>query len=187
MKVFNGIQASELIELIFNEFNLLWTGKYQPKRLVITKSVGNIDEYKVRELSEDSKKRTKRLKELNCTEEEYREKALPAQAQLALRMGRRGIPVQPGSRLEYVITTTGGVEGRSAEMIEDITYFLDHREVLRINYLEYIRLAINPFDEIFEKIFNMKKVVFNHYKLKLKKHYLLENLKTIFSPKIEFV
>ena len=70
----------------------------------MSKSVGAVEDYKIRDLPDDPKKRKKRLDDLSCTEKEYALRSLPAHVQLAEKMRRRGKRVDPGVRLEYVVT-----------------------------------------------------------------------------------
>ncbi len=133
------------IESIVDASLAMFQRKYVHSDFIITKSVNDISSYKQRDLPDDEKKKAKRLKDLKCTEDAYIEKCLPAHIQLAEKMRRRGIRVDVGSRLEYVITQDGD---RLSEKVEDIVYFNRHAAILRMDYLYYIKLLINPIDQI---------------------------------------
>lgn len=128
---------------------------------VITKGVKEIASYKVRDLPDDSKKRSKRLADLRCTETDYAEKTLPAHIQLVERMRRRGTRVDVGSRLEYVITAHGD---KLPDKVEDVEYFLRHRDVCRIDYLYYLKLLVNPLDQVLDVVQPHKHLVAQLYK-----------------------
>jgi DNA polymerase elongation subunit (family B) len=125
---------------------------------------------------------------------------LPAQVQLAEKMRERGHPVSAGSRLEYVVTTTGGHKAMQWEKVESYTYFNRHPESLQLDYYYYLHQLVNPIDQILNIIYGDKsqnndkyKYKFEHgfvmkqYKLRLQKVKILENIKTVFAPKIKFI
>lgn len=133
---------------------------------VITKSVGDVDGYKKRELPTDEKKRAKRLKDLGCTVDEYDSKCLPAHIQLCEKMRRRGVRVDVGSRMEYVITCNGD---KLCDKVEDIDYFIKHSAVISIDPLYYLKLLVNPIDEILNVTSPEKDVVAKLYKTHTRK------------------
>jgi len=75
---------------------------------------------------------------------------LPAQVQLAEKMRRRGLRVDPGSRIEYVVTTTGGPKAKQFEKLEDPDYQSKYANVVKIDYLYYVKNLINPLDQALE-------------------------------------
>lgn len=184
--VFYKADVEKVQEYILEKINDLFSMKFPTKDFITSKSVGNVTDYKVRPLPDDEKKRKKRLKDLNCTEEEYRIRALPAQVQLAERMKRRGIMVSAGSRIQYVITNSGEIDGNLSEKIEHIDYFLENSEILRLDYFYYLHNFINPLDEILEKIYNIKDFVKQQYKLRLTKGKLIQRIKALGTPEIRF-
>ena len=112
-------------------------------KFVITKAVGK--DYKIRPLPTDLKKCQKRLMDLDITPpkildidkmnqllaqegkeskkphwlSEYILRSKPAHVQLAEKMGRRGHPVEVGSRLEFVIVEHPNMKAKQYEKIED--------------------------------------------------------------------
>lgn len=187
MKVFYRAPADEVLQFIINGINTLFAGTYDYKNFVITKSVGEIEDYKVRELPEDPKKREKRLKDLGCTEQEYNIRALPAQVQLAEKMRRRGKIVDPGTRLEYVIVDSGKYDDKLFNKMEDIEYYVDHKEHLRLDYFYYLRLAINPFDQLLEVAYKIKEFVKDQHKTRLKSEDLKKRIWAMNAPILEFI
>ena len=170
------------------------------KDLVITKSVGETDinpnnkdvigDYKIKQLPDDPKKRQKRLKELGFvegqfTEQEFFEKTIPAQAQLAIRMKRRGMIVDAGTRLEYVILRSKS--DKMFDKIEDVEYYLQHKDILRLDYLYYLHLAIKPIDEILKTVFFREKFIESQYKLRCKKQEICNKISKINQTEIMFI
>lgn len=136
----------------------IYDNKLDYKDYVITKSVGDSDgsvdnetgrvgDYKVKELPRDPKERAKLLE--GRTEKEYYVSCMPAQVQLAERMKRRGVPVDAGSRIEYVVTKKPGVS-TLGQKIEDYDYFKRHAGVLSLDPKYYVEAMINPLDQIFK-------------------------------------
>jgi DNA polymerase elongation subunit (family B) len=74
---------------------------------------------------------------------------MPAQVQLAERMKRRGVPVDIGSRIEYVVTRKIGAS-TLGQKIEDYDYFMKHSDVLDLDPNYYVEAMINPLDQIFK-------------------------------------
>lgn len=162
------------------------------KDFVITKSVGEISEYKIRPLSDDPKKRKKRLKEMGIDdtrnphdiEEEYKLKSLPAQAQLFVKMKScRGENIGAGTRLEYVLTDIDNIKAKGFEKIEDIAYFTRYKNMLKIDKLYYIKALIQPLDELLE-IIGEKQFMKKFYKIIERKRLCIDNLKKYIRPKI---
>jgi DNA polymerase elongation subunit (family B) len=203
MKVFYREPIYDILNILIDNFNTLFTNTFNNKMFVITKSVGDIKDYKIRPLADDEKKKAKRLKDLNCTEEEYNERAMPAQVQLAEKMKRRGKPVSVGTRLEYIVSDTGNKKDKLFNQIEDYEYFKDHSSILTIDFLYYLKLGINPIDEVLKiglklnnsvdkekKIksgCNLEKFVETQRKYRINKYMMLKELNELFSPKIKFV
>jgi DNA polymerase elongation subunit (family B) len=187
MKVFYKESLDEVLLILLDNFNQLFGNTFDIKNFVVTKSIGSAEDYKIRPLPTDPKKLTKRLKDLNCTEEEYNMKALPAQMQLAEKMKRRGKPVSAGTRLEYVITDTGNKKDKLFNQIEDYEYFKDHTSVLNLDFLYYLKLASNPIDQVLSVAYNIEDFTLNQVKTRLKKYTMLKQLNSLFIPTVKFV
>lgn len=137
----------------------IYDNKLEYKDYVITKSVGDSDgcsvdnetgrvgDYKVKELPIDPRERAALLE--GRSEKEYYVSCMPAQVQLAERMKKRGVPVDAGSRIEYVVTRKPGVS-TLGQKIEDYDYFKRHASVLDLDPKYYVEAMINPLDQIFK-------------------------------------
>ncbi len=189
MDIFNRVPEKEVIESLVEKIMAICRGELPYKHFIITKRVGEISEYKIRPLSEDEDKKAKRLADLNCTEEDYKFKSLPAQAQLLLKMQSRGENVGAGTRLEYVVTTTGGHKARQFVKIEDATYFMKHTSILKIDFLYYIQNLSTQMDQVLEVVYGRKKFVLLFYR-QLRKTFeqrekLIQNLEKYLRPEIK--
>jgi DNA polymerase elongation subunit (family B) len=172
------------IDGLVESVNSMFQRAYATAEFVITKSVGDVAGYKQKELPSDEKKRHKRLRDLNCTETDFAAKCLPAHVQLAERMRQRGARVDVGSRLEYVITTNGD---KLMDKLEDINYFVKFGDLLRIDYTYYLRLLINPIDQIINATTHKpadKNLIAVLYKTHVNKERTVEELKQLSSPTI---
>lgn len=204
--IFERKEKRDIFYEIIQNFNLLFSGSFGFKDFVISKSVGDINNYKIKAISTDFKKRIKRFKDLDivgecicrsdqlciCTSKtslqfpqinhrctvckEYSLKALPAQAQLAEKLRNRGTRVDAGTRLEYLITMNGGVDGKQFEKIEDPAYQRKFSEIIKLDYLYYLKLCIEPFDQLLYVCFKEKDFVKKQYKVRLQKHKFLKDV-----------
>lgn len=214
MKIFNRDDMDEIFDYILDYLNKLFSNYFPYRDFVVTKAVGDtggmvvetvIDEkgkkkgqmgqYKVPLLAgkddPDERQRQLDLKE-SATEKEYYEHCLPAQVQLAEKMKKRGQLVEVGTRLEYVITEQGGISGKQYTKIESVDYFANHREVLKIDFMYYLKVLTNPVDQILNIINkNSRKykqnLLLEQYKIRLKKKKMLDELNNLFTPKVIFI
>ena len=198
MKIFNREPRDIIVNFILEQINLLCCGFFPYTDFIVTKSVGNHDnfkvipfenekgvqkgqmgQYKVTLLSTEEKERTRQFKLKNCSnEEDYYIRCLPAVVQLAQRMRNRGKRVDIGSRLEYLVTTMGGDKGKQYEKIEDSEYFCQFRQTLRVDYLYYLKIISNPIDDVLNILYDNDSIryrykfqtnfVLNQYKFRLK-------------------
>jgi DNA polymerase elongation subunit (family B) len=176
-KVFYKEDKNNVLIHIVDKLKEMCSNSIDKKQFIITKSVGDVDDYKMKPLPDDQKKREKRLKDLNCTEEEYRLKSLPAQVQLAEKMRRRGKPVDSGTRLEYVVTCSEG--DKLFDKMEDAEYFLEHQEIIRLDYMYYLKLASNPLDQLLEVAYKITDFTLNFYKYLVKREKLLNDIRKL--------
>lgn len=216
MMVFNRASRDEILNYVIDEINNLCTGIYPYRDFVITKSVGDhgggqvipfvnekgqkkgkMGQYTVPLLSTEEKERKRQFKLKDCSNaKDYYIRCLPAVVQLAERMRTRGQRVDPGTRLEYVISTCGGHKGKQYEKVEDAEYFKQHRTVLRIDYMYYLKLMANPFDDVLNVLYDKddnhkyrfkKNFVLEQYKFRSKTRFKMhEELKSILAPKVRF-
>jgi DNA polymerase elongation subunit (family B) len=190
MKIFDNVPRDDILFFIIEELNRLCSNSIPYKEFVITKAVGDtnnmavvpyidekgvektkIGDYIVPLLPTDEKERLNQLKKKDAlTDAEYYEKCLPAQVQLAEKMRQRGQIVQSGSRLEFLITDIENHGDKQYEKIENIDYFLNHSDVLTVDFFYYIKVAINSIDEVLNIAFAKNEQ--NGYKFK--KDFILE-------------
>lgn len=217
MKIFNREPRDEVLYYIINEINKLCSGTVSYENFVVTKSIGDtggmkptptindkgqrkalLGDYTVPILSTDADERLRQFKLKDCDNpREYYERCLPAQVQLAERMRRRGQRVAPGSRLEYVITRNGGHKAKQYKKVESAEYFGQHRDVLRIDYLYYLKLLTNPLDQLLDTAYLGKEKKGEHkfvrnftlnqynYRVKIREKMLTE-LGDMFRPGVVF-
>jgi DNA polymerase elongation subunit (family B) len=156
--IFDKKTRDDLHQYIDDYVKDIYDNKLDYKNYVITKSVGESDglvdnetgrvgDYKVKELPSNPKERVKLLE--GKSEKEYYISCMPAQVQLAERMKKRGVPVNAGSRVEYVVTKKPGVS-TLGQKIEDYDYFKRHADLLSIDPKYYVEAMINPLDQIFK-------------------------------------
>ena len=184
------------------EKDFLKTGRDQyPPRETNEKGkiVGKIGSYTVPLLPEDEDDKAAQLKKKDALSiKEYYEKCLPAQVQLAEKMRRRGARVEAGSRLEYlIIEHDGGHKGKQYEKIESLEYFMNHSDILKIDFFYYLEVLINPLDEVLNVLYNKEDAAYKYkfikdftneqynfrYKVREK---MMNELRTLFSPKLVF-
>ena len=209
--VFDNISMEDVFYFLLEELNKLFSNCIDNKKFVITKAVGNVDnmnitpytnEKGVRKvkvgnyilplLPEDDEARQSQFdkKEVNNAVDYYK-KCLPAVVQLADKMRDRGMRVDNGTRLEYLITDTGMKNAKQYDKLESIEYFNKHSSILKIDFMYYLKLMINPFDEVLNVAFKEEKrfkkdFIKGQYELRKKKVKLLVDLKELFEPFILF-
>lgn len=206
--IFNKASKDDILYFILEELNKMCSNTLDYKKFVITKSVGSTEnllptlvknekgvecmmmgDYKVPKLPLDEKERTEQLEKKEATsEQDYYEKCLPAQVQLALKMRSRGYPVQSGTRLEYLITDIENHNDKQYAKIEDFDYFKKFSDVLTVDFFYYLKIAINSVDEIlniaFGKELDFVKEQYNfRYKVRRK---VLNDIKSLSTPKVIF-
>jgi DNA polymerase elongation subunit (family B) len=215
MKSFYKEDISLVIDKLLEDVKKICINILSIKDLSITKSVGEINDYKIRSLHIDDKKCIKRLKDLGiydqsldikklrdifinftnkenideyCLEylvfKEYIKLSLPSQVQLAEKMRSRGSRVDPGERIAYIITQNGE---KLSNKMEDIEYYKEHKNSIKIDYLYYIKLMINPFDEVLLAVYNKKDIFKNFYKMIEKYKKVIDQLNDLFRPELNFI
>lgn len=207
MMIFNRATKEQVLYKVLQEINKLCSATFNHKDFIVTKSVGEVSGYKIRPLPEDPKKRKKRLKDLNIMEEWsqlppsrgkvgifknkleeiYSLKSLPSQVQLAEKMRRRGMRIDAGSRLEYLVTDTGNIKDKLCDKIEDPKYQQEHSDLIKIDYMYYLKLASNSLDQAIIVAYKEKDFVLNQYKFRLKRMKVLDEIRNIKKHKIKFI
>jgi DNA polymerase elongation subunit (family B) len=218
-------QLSRLYNPILgDEKNRINVNSLTSKDLSISKSIGDIKDYKIKPLPDDEKKLQKRLSDLklldldanlnvvkqifkdiidNNEEEidehkmnnqleyqivmEYMNKCLPSQMQLAQKMRRRGNFVSAGERLAYVVIESESKKDKLFEKIEDLDYFKENIKYLTIDQLYYMKLMINPMDEVIRAVYTKDDLFKKLYKYRENYSKVMNQLNEIFSPRITLV
>lgn len=209
LMIFNKKDRKDIVNYILDELNKLCSGFYPANDFVVTKSIGEvgflvphegkdkndkpcykIGDYKVKLLPTDEHKREEQFKLKNCSSErDYYLRCLPAHVQLSEKMRERGQLVSAGSRLEYVITTTGGHTAKQYIKVDEKSYFSNHSGSLSIDYLYYFKQLSNPLDQILDIIFSEheKGFILKQYKYRLQaRENVLSELKGLFTPRLIF-
>lgn len=178
----DDMSEDTVISYLLDQINLLCSYSIDISKFVVTKSVGSIEgktkiiddkgkekmmigNYKVPYLADDIETRNSQMRKKNVkNEQEFYLSCLPAQVQLAERMRNRGMRVEAGSRLEYVITTNGGHDAHQYEKVESYEYFKKYREILRIDTLYYLHSLKNPIDQLLKAAFKREDFILKQYK-----------------------
>lgn len=187
--VFSDYDKNDVLNYIVEYLNQCCRGELTQENFILTKSLKDKTDYKIKKLSDDESKKNARLKKLNCSEEEYHEgvRALPAHVQLAQRMRQRGIRVDAGERIEYVITDMGGLSAPIFDKIEDPEYQSQFSDIIKIEYLSYIKTVTNQIDEILGTVWKLKDFFKQQYKLREKKAKIGQEIKFLYNTKLLFL
>ena len=84
-------------------------------------------------------------------------------------MRRRGVRVDTGSRLEYVVTKNKGLRSKLFDKLEDPSYQKKFSEYVFIDFLYYVKQLINPIDQLLSISFDLHKYMDKLYKVHLTK------------------
>jgi DNA polymerase elongation subunit (family B) len=114
------------------------------------------------------------------SEESY--KLVPAHAELAKKLRNRGMRVDPGTRIPYVLTTIGGILAKQSIKIEDPEYFDQHKEILRIDRLYYILKLESSIDELLLVAFGIKHFMKKFIKTQVYKNKIHKQLLSFTKP-----
>lgn len=190
MNVFEGKSKEQVIEDIFDYILKLLTMQLDWELLKINKSINdfdncrivfdeNLDKYKM-----GSYTVPKPPEYMNEEESQaFCISRLPAQVQLEIKRLNRDENKTEGSRLDYVITKQGKLKKQS-EVIEEFTYFMQHKNILSLDYIYYIEKLINPLEQIFESIYGTNKFVANNLKYFINYNNCIQQIKEIFAPNL---
>ncbi len=153
-----------ILELINDNINSLFQRKYGYKDFVITQGLTKLD---------------------------YKTKSPPAHVAVYQKMVNRGIPVQVGTRIEYVcIDLMNGYDKKvkKSEKTEDMAYFAEHKDILRIDYLHYLESqAIVPLDELLKVCCKLEGYMDTLFEYRVNHDKMIYSLKKLFKPKINWV
>ncbi len=122
------------------------------------------------------------------TRDNYKGKREPVHSFVANVMRSRGIDVPQGSRIEYLLLDRGtGYDKKilQQDKAEDVGYFQEYKNFLRIDYLFYLeKQVVKPLDELLKVTIFHEGLVKQHFKDRVNKSYLINQIKMIYSPNI---
>jgi DNA polymerase elongation subunit (family B) len=206
-------KSSDILYFVLVQINQMCSGGNPYTDFVITKSIGNhggliahetrndkgvkkakVGDYTVPILSRDKAEREDQMKKKKAdTPQEFYLLCLPAQVQLAERMRRRGKRVDPGTRLEYVVTNPEKHTAKQYEKIESAEYMARHRDVISIDYMYYLKALVNPLDQVLDVTFKDEKdfktgFTMAQYKYRWKiRTKMLKEIQALSTPKLVFI
>jgi len=211
-KIADDVPRDEILNYILYEINKMCSRGMPYTEFVITKAVGNsgdlkalpfvnekgvkkamVGDYTVPILSSNKDEREEQmLKKGADNAQNYYLLCLPAQVQLAEKMKRRGQRVDTGTRLEYIVSKPDQHTAKQYEKVESADYLAKHQDLVKIDYMYYLKALVNPLDQIldvaygknddFQLGFTMKQ-----YKYRWKvRNKCLKELEDLFQPTISF-
>ena len=202
--------SSEILCFVLDQINEMCSGSKPYTDFVVTKSIGNhggliaqpikekpgkalVGDYTVPLLSRDKVEREEQMKKKKAeTPQDFYLLCLPAQVQLAERMRRRGKRVDPGTRLEYIVTNPEKHTAKQYEKIESAEYMSRHRDIIRIDYMYYLKALVNPLDQVLDVAFKDEKAfragfTKAQYKFRWKiRTKMIKEIQTLSAPKLVF-
>jgi DNA polymerase elongation subunit (family B) len=189
--VFAGKEWKEVELWLIASLNDIYAHRNPTTDYCITKSVKEIDQYKVKAPSKDPKEKARQyaLKGLDPkihNDADYLIRSLPAHVQLAERMRRRGMFVEAGSRIDFLVTTNGGHKAKMWQKSESSEYYKSHSDVLRIDMNYYCKSLMNPVDQVLSVRYKIDKFMSDQLKIRIIKSEVLEQLVRTFSVKLKF-
>ena len=112
-----------------------------------------------------------------------------AHAVVADKIRARGTPVSQNSRIEMVYICQSNLSfdknKKVAEIAEDLGYFKEFAEILRIDYLQYFKSQyINNFDVLLEVVFGAEHACTNMFKHHVQKNLFCKQLKHVFKTPV---
>jgi len=163
-EIMNNPQVQGLLNLINDNINYLFQRKYGYKDFVITQGL---------------------------TKLEYKTKNPSAHVAVAEKMGRRGVVIPVGTRIEYVvIDLMDGYDKKvkKFEKTEDMSYFNEFKEILRIDYLHYLESqGMKPLGELLNVCIHLDDYMETVFQDRINHNKMIYSLKKLFEPRINWV
>ena len=202
--------CSDILYFVLDQINQMCSGSKPYTDFIITKSVGDhggllakpikdkpgkamVGDYTVPLLSRDKEERDDQMKKKKAdSPQDFYLLCLPAQVQLAERMRRRGKRVDPGTRLEYVVTNPDQHTAKQYEKIESADYMARHRNIIRLDYMYYLKALVNPLDQVLDVSFKDEKTfrpgfTMRQYKYRWKvRAKLIHEIQALSAPRLVF-
>jgi len=197
-------KPKDIMLWVIEKINSICNGSLQSKDFIITKSVGSVSkdgngnwilskhedggwkigDYKVKKPTDDE------LEKKGVSLHEYYLQSFPAQVQLAEKIRRRGLRVDTGSRIEYVITNPDCHSEKQFNKIESVDYYRQHNNIVKIDYLWYVKALTVSLDQVLDivlKPLGLENFTTEQYKYRLKCHRAVVNsIKDLHRPNIIF-
>ena len=150
MMIFENKTKKQIQEYLENYTESMFSDEIPNSEFIITKSIRDyeyidienhrIGDYKFRNVPDNAPDIKKFA--LSC---------VPAHVQLAERMKKRGSDkIDPGTRMEFVILKNYSSSKKLCDRIEDYYYFQRHQDILKIDYIYYLKSLVNPLDQLFK-------------------------------------
>jgi DNA polymerase elongation subunit (family B) len=190
--IFNEEKYSYIEQKLLDQLNDLCAHKYPTKDYCITKSIKEIDSYKTKLPDQNPAKKAhqyalKFLDPTKHTDADYLLRSLPSHVQLAEKIRRRGMFVEAGSRIEYVVTDIVDIKGGMWQKIESADYYKDHSDLIHLDMTYYCRSLINPVDQVLQVRFNQSDLIKKQFDFRYLKSKMLKELSGLFLRKVEIV
>lgn len=194
-----NVKMQDIELLIQDEIIKLCSHYYDSSFVTITKTVGS--EYKKKAVTgydestgkiTDVTKFKKRLSELDISLKDpnwldiYHSRMTPAHVQLANKMAMRGCPVSAGTRIEYLMVQHENPRAKQFQKIEDPEYQREYSDILKMDYLFVLQLAKNSLHQLVSVVFKNSEMIDNLMDLHSKKTEIMNEIRSLFHPKLIF-
>jgi DNA polymerase elongation subunit (family B) len=184
--IFHNKDKDIIFDKIHKRVKLLLSNSYPLKEFIITKKIKDINQYKMRDMSLDPKKRSEQIISKKTTNMEmFRLRTIPGHAYLATKMTRRGGMVEAGSRISIVVTDTGDDNDGMWNKLEEPVYF-QQLGIQKLDYLYYLDLLSRQLDQMISAVYKVDKYIQKMVKERLKYRAIMMELKRQFSPQLFF-
>nr|QXT57784.1 DNA polymerase family B exonuclease [Rhinella marina erythrocytic-like virus] len=180
--IFTGKNKQDIIYMLIDRLSRLKC-MYTIEDFVLTKSVGSSEGDYDEETGYIGSYKVTKPKDAD-ENDNWQESRLPAHVQLAKRMCKRGIPVQPGTRLEIVVVDKPNAV-KLGDKFEDLDYFMEKSWYLKLDIDYYLKSMINPIDQMLLAVFNIEPTQRIIQTLKHKQE-CLTKIKNMRKPKLVF-
>lgn len=190
MDVFNDKTKTEMIQNVMDKIQDLFKLNIDVKNLAITKSVNDYNNQIVDFRESDNRfymgnYKLPKLKQETISlqkQQEFFISRLPAQVQLDIKMkNRNGGNVSQGNRILYVVLDKTGFVKQS-DKIEDLNYYLKHKEHLKIDNLYQIERLIPHITELCICVYHDENFVEKNLNQFFLFNKSMKELKNLFKP-----
>jgi DNA polymerase elongation subunit (family B) len=200
--IFNKSPSNEIENFIIEYINQIFRNTIPHRQYVITKSIGttvanghttellagkHFGDYKMRQILPDNSdeqikilnEAARRLHKPNISQHDFYVSQCPAPVILAQRMRDRGIIVNPGSRIPYVVIQKQYKNLTLGQRIEDYEYFCKYSSILKIDPEYYIDSFINPLDQVLKVGISNDHFMSDQYKIRMQHQKVVKAIKEL--------